>query len=194
MGQALTMRATSLAVSTALLGLAVIAALSFTYTVANFALPDLDRAVIVIAPEPPAPPPPAPVEPQVRQIQPTEMTAPSFPAPPQIVAAAVTAGTVEVAPGPALIEDPRWVRRPRDLARYYPRQALARGLEGEAVLDCRVSEIGVLSCAVVSESPADWGFGPAAVRIAQDHRMVPATRDGQAVEGRYRMRVPFRLN
>jgi hypothetical protein len=46
---------------------------------------------------------------------------------------------------------------------------------------------------VVSETPANWGFGRAALEIAGDYRMVPAMRDGQAIEGRYRMRVPFEV-
>jgi protein TonB len=194
MAQVLTMRATSLAASTAILGAAVLAALSFSYTVANFALPSLERSIVVIAPEPPAPPPAAPAPPPMRPTLPNEMTAPVIPAPPTEFLAPISSGDVEAAPGPVLVEDPRWLQRPRDLARYYPPRAIGRGVEGEAVLDCLVSRIGTLSCAVVSETPAGWGFGAAAVQIAEDHRMVPATRDGQPVEGRYRMRTPFRLN
>ncbi len=45
----------------------------------------------------------------------------------------------------------------------------------------------------MSETPANWGFGLAALRISRDYRMVPAMRDGQAVEGRHWMRVPFEV-
>jgi hypothetical protein len=46
----------------------------------------------------------------------------------------------------------------------------------------------------MSETPRGWGFGEAALAIAADHRMAPATRNGAPVEGRYTMRVPFELN
>lgn len=92
------------------------------------------------------------------------------------------------------IRQPRWTERPRDLARYYPRRALARGVEAWVVLDCIVGVSGALNCSVVSEAPEGWGFGEAALRIARDHRMEPALRDGVPVEGRYQMRVPFTLD
>lgn len=92
------------------------------------------------------------------------------------------------------IRQPQWRERPRDLARYYPQRALARGAEGWVVLDCIVGVTGALNCAVVSEAPEGWGFGEAALRIARDHNMVPAERDGVPIEGRYQMRVPFTLD
>jgi protein TonB len=65
---------------------------------------------------------------------------------------------------------------------------------GEPALPPTITNpLGALDCAVVSETPAGWGFGAAAVAIARDHRMAPATQDGRPVEGRYRMAVPFRL-
>jgi protein TonB len=109
-------------------------------------------------------------------------------------------GFVDVAQGSLapvampVITRPEWVRRPSGLTVYYPRRALNRGIEGEAALTCVVSVTGHLDCAVVSETPTGWGFGEAAIRIARDHRMVPAMRDGIAVEGRYSMRVPFQLD
>jgi len=96
--------------------------------------------------------------------------------------------------GPPTISNPHWLQTPRDLARYYPMMALRRDIEGEVQLDCLVTIAGALQCSVASETPANWGFGAAAIRIAQDYRMVPAMRDGAPVEARYRMRVPFRLN
>jgi protein TonB len=92
------------------------------------------------------------------------------------------------------IDNPRWSQRPTNLERYYPRRALQREIEGAAVLDCLVSTAGELTCSVISETPRGWDFGAAALRMAADHRMVPATRAGVPVEGRYRMRVPFNLD
>ncbi|HRO04993.1 MAG TPA: TonB family protein, partial [Terricaulis sp.] len=97
-------------------------------------------------------------------------------------------------PQPAEVTDPRWTRRPRDLSRFYPARARERGVEGEVLLDCAVSAQGALDCAVARETLAGWGFGEAAQRIAAEHRMVPATREGQPVAARYRMRLPFELN
>jgi protein TonB len=94
----------------------------------------------------------------------------------------------------AVITTPDWIRRPSDLAAYYPARALDRGREGVVVLDCLVGVDGRLGCAVLSETPSGWGFGEAALAIARDHEMVPATRDGAPVAAQYRMRVPFALS
>lgn len=97
------------------------------------------------------------------------------------------------AAGPIEITVPHWARRPSNLSSYYPPRALRFERDGLAVLDCIVRASGALDCRVASETPAGWGFGDAALRIAAAHRMIPATRDGTAVEGRYTMRVPFSL-
>ncbi|MDX2238883.1 MAG: TonB family protein [Hyphomonadaceae bacterium] len=93
----------------------------------------------------------------------------------------------------AVITTPDWIRRPSDLAAYYPERALDRGREGEVILDCVVGVDGRLGCTILSETPAGWNFGAAALAIARDHEMAPATRDGAPVEAQYRMRVPFTL-
>ena len=194
MADSLATRATSLAVSTAALGLAAFAALTFTISLRSDEPPPAG-GTIVASVEPP---------PQQRPADAQEDPAPAledfalFVAPPlaPVVASGVfaTASWPTQSSGPAIIEDPTWTERPHDLSRYYPPRALARGMEGEAVLDCRVDVFGALACSVRSETPAGWGFGAAALRIAADHRMAPATRDGMPVEGRYRMQVPFNLN
>lgn len=101
--------------------------------------------------------------------------------------------TLAFASPPAEITLPTWARVPRDLTRFYPHGALRQNVEGRAVLDCLVSTTGSLACALASETPTGWGFGPAALQIASEYRMIPATRDGAPVEGRYRMVVPFDL-
>lgn len=192
MSQTLAMRATSLAGSAALLGLAVMAALSVSYTVQRIA----ERSPPAIESMIESVPPPPPELPRTREPPPPDAAAPPLTdaAPPAIESdAPPIETTMPVAQAPVMIESPRWVERPRDLARYYPRRAIPRGVEGEVMLDCLVSTAGALRCAVASETPANWGFGEAALRIARDHRMVPATRAGEPVEGRYRMRVPFEL-
>lgn len=151
-------------------------------------------------------PPPAPPEPRRAEIRPIQTTpirvtdvidAP--PAPydgPDIVA---DAGADVLANGGAgdaaipVITRPDWLQRPHDLGAYYPERARDRGREGEVVLDCLVGTDGRLGCSVASETPTGWGFGRAALAIARDHQMVPATRDGAPVTAQYRMRVPFAL-
>lgn len=193
--QTAAMRTTSLALSALLLGAAVITALTMSITM----LPtDWGQDTPVIRTEtlePPAPPPP--VIRDTRPPAPQEQDEPTVIAPPLNFADAEPIPTTDPVPSgppaPETILRPHWLRTPTDLERFYPRRALQMGMQGEAVLDCRVSPAGALSCAVVRESPEGWGFGVAAQRIAAEYRMVPAMRGGVAVEGRYQMRVPFRV-
>lgn len=96
-----------------------------------------------------------------------------------------------VAAEPPLITAPVWVQRPRNTARFYPREAFMQGVEGQVVLDCMVEVSGRLECSVTSETPSDKGFGAAALAIAAAHVMQPATQAGVPVPARYRMIVPF---
>ncbi|MCX7356581.1 MAG: TonB family protein [Alphaproteobacteria bacterium] len=195
MTQSLGTRATSIGASAVLLGLAVFAAFSATisYQTEEGDLP-FTIPVFTLPPDPPppvarprTPPPERPLLPQ----QPDDIT---FRLTPPVVDAPPTSSYFsppEV--GLAQITNPRWLRQPRDLEIYYPSRALARDIPGQVVLDCMVDVAGALNCSVVSETPVNWGFGQAALRISRDYRMVPAMREGQAVEGRYRMRVPFEV-
>jgi protein TonB len=197
MTQSLGARATSLAASAALLGIAVFAA--FSVSIQLGADPPFLSGPIVDILDPP-PPEPAPLivrnttpPPPTETAEPQETTLPMYPVTPTEFVDFV--GPVEYGPpSPAEITNPRWLRRPQSLASYYPRRAMARDISGQVLLDCLVDTNGALNCSVISETPTNWGFGQAALRIAEDHRMVPATRDGQAVQGRYRMRVPFELD
>ena len=124
-----------------------------------------------------------------------------FPADPPLALAASAAMSSQSA-GPVFsgenlaptISDPHWIERPSDLSRYYPVRAVTRGVEGNAVVDCVVARSGWLTdCVVVSETPARMGFGQAAIRIARDHRMSPAMRDGVPIEARFILSTPFTL-
>lgn len=195
MANTLALRTTSLAASAALMGLAILGALSITYTAARFIQTDDGPTITTIEPpvlqSPPIDRPRLPPPPQNPEVTAQE----TVDAP---VAETVASDPVETTgvfdPGPAEITSPRWLQRPRNLARYYPARALDRGVTGRVQLDCRVSTQGALGCAVISETPSGWSFGAAALRIAAEHRMAPAMRDGVAVEGRYRMIVPFALD
>jgi TonB family protein len=73
---------------------------------------------------------------------------------------------------------PAWVNKPseQDLMAVYPLKAHGAG---RAVIQCEVSTEGVLrKCQVKSETPADQGFGVAALVLAPQFRFKPATRNG----------------
>lgn len=192
MSQSLQMRTASLGASMLLLGGALIAALSFKYVLPEIQFPE-PRPVMGEVEAPPQPPEPVrePIARPMTEDQPfLETLGPAVnnDAPPTY-----TTISIDGPPSITTVTNPTWVERPRDLARYYPRRAVRMNVEGSATLDCRVAVDGRLTCAVISETPPDWGFGEAAQRIAREYRMVPAMRNGQAIEARYVMRVPFNL-
>lgn len=189
-------RATSLGASALLMGGAVLLALTMSYTI----VPAFDpppSAPIEMTPEPPPPaPPPTTPRTPTQPIDELDVT----PLPP-LTPVSTTTDAAErpylgpIAPtGPVEVTRPHWLEQPRNLTRYYPRRAIERNIEGDVVLNCLVRVSGLLDCEVVAESPAGWGFSQAALRVAGAYRMAPATRGGVAVEGRYTMRVPFRID
>lgn len=193
MGETATVRATSLLASAGILTSLVIVALTFTYVLEGAdPFPEAPTFETVREP-PPTPPPPEPVRQPLRV--PTTVADPMttiLPSQPEDTTTEIVADGPPATFTAQEITDPQWLRRPRNLQRYYPRGAIARGVEGMVVLDCMVATSGNLNCRVISETPQDWGFGAAALRIAADHQMEPARSNGTAIEGRYRMRVPFR--
>lgn len=77
--------------------------------------------------------------------------------------------------------------------RYYPARAERMSVEGAATITCDVTALGLLSgCVVVSETPPDFGFGDAALKMSSLFKMRPATRDGVAVAGG-KVTVPIRF-
>ncbi len=195
MAQVLATRATSLAASTLLLGAAGLAALTASSVIEKFSLPETVPVESIFRDM--TPPEPAPRR-RAERVDDTafEVPLPLLHQPVAQAEAAPSSAAFEIgnAEEPVLIERPRWVRRPAGLDRYYPRRARDAGVEGVVELDCLVSAVGTLRCAVEAETPANWGFAAAALRMAGDHEMAPASRDGVAAEGRYHMRIPFQLD
>ncbi len=188
-------RSASLAASALMTGAAIIAALTISYAV-RLAGPALDGSPPIFVAE--IAPPPAPAEaprqrPAKRATDEAIPVTPEPSAPEEAQPSAPSSIGEVLSTQPISISEPHWLQRPRGLDRYYPTRAREAGVEGSVLLDCAVTTIGALQCAVVSETPANWGFGAAARRMSEAYRMAPATRDGQPVEGRYRMRIPFTL-
>ena len=92
---------------------------------------------------------------------------------------------------------PDWRQRAtgEDLARVYPRQAARRGVEGIAMVTCKVTKEGTMvDCAVEQEVPSSEGFGEAALKLMPKFRMRPLTRNGSPVDGGVvRLPIQFRL-
>ncbi|MDP1629868.1 MAG: energy transducer TonB [Caulobacter sp.] len=100
------------------------------------------------------------------------------------------------APGTEADRNPDWLMRPDgdQVARYYPERAVRMGVEGKVVLVCVVGTDTRLSdCKVVSEEPADFEFGDAAINLAAEMRMTPKIQDGLPVEGSVRLPIVFKL-
>lgn len=102
------------------------------------------------------------------------------------------------APAPAVIEDPDWVQLPTgaDFIAAFPRAAIEQGASGQALIECRVADEGRLGdCAVLSETPAEYGFGQATLALAEHFRMGPESLSGAPVDGGIvRLPIVWKLN
>lgn len=84
---------------------------------------------------------------------------------------------------------PRWIDPPRP---EYPRTWNRRLEAGTVTLSCGVTPDGELTtCAIVSESPTDRGFGEAALKSVAGARLSPKTVDGVAEAGQVKFTVRF---
>ncbi len=95
------------------------------------------------------------------------------------------------APRP-IIERPDWLQKPtdEDLSKYYPERAKTENMSGKVTIACMVTAEGLLTdCTTVTEQPAGYGFGAAALALSSFFLMKPKRIDGQPVAGG-KIRVP----
>ncbi len=91
---------------------------------------------------------------------------------------------------------PVWVRQPSadDFERLYPSRARSVSQQGQVTLACVINGEQRLECEVVSETPAGWGFGRAALGLSQRLIARPLLADGSPAEGAaFELPFDFRL-
>jgi TonB family protein len=95
----------------------------------------------------------------------------------------------------SIITMPDWAAKPAgsDIVPVYPKPALLAHIEGRATISCTVGVEGRLhECQVLTEDPAEQGFGDAALKLSVFFRMLPMTKDGHPVAGGV-IRIPVRF-
>lgn len=95
------------------------------------------------------------------------------------------------------VVNPDWLERPDGdkIAAAFPKLASMLGVEGRAVIACKVDARGALNhCEVVTENPPELGFGAAAVALSKSFKMSPKMVDGRATDdGDVRIPIGFKL-
>ena len=94
------------------------------------------------------------------------------------------------------IVEPDWIEKPtfEQMEPVYPAIGTALGIDGSAVLSCHVLANGRLQgCQVTSETPAELGFGKAALSLASYFRMSPKLEGGRPVEGSISIPIRFAM-
>lgn len=77
------------------------------------------------------------------------------------------------------------------ITQFYPRRAKEHHIEGNVVLDCTVNARLRYECTLVSETPPDWGFGRAALRMMDNFYLTAAAGEASPVGRRQRFPIHF---
>lgn len=102
------------------------------------------------------------------------------------IATGQTIAPPEFAEMRAVEGEPVWAVAPshEEIRRRHPPRAAERDQRGQVDLMCRVRDReGLLGCAIISEEPAGWGFGLAALRVSDLYRIAPVL-NGEPTLGR----------
>lgn len=84
----------------------------------------------------------------------------------------------------------QWSKLPVPTADDFPGRAMEQGVSGSATVRCTVGEAGGLTaCVLLSENPPGFGFGRAAIRVAQRAQIDTAAYTSETVE----TTIAFRL-
>lgn len=116
--------------------------------------------------------------------------------PAAVVAVFLIAAAPVMAPGTEADRDPDWLVKPDGalMARFYPIRAWREDMEGRATIVCAVGlDTRLIDCIVQSEAPTGYGFGKAALDLADEMRMAPAIRNGLPVKAQVRVPLVFKL-
>ncbi|CAN5336503.1 hypothetical protein BH11PSE2_BH11PSE2_06190 [soil metagenome] len=80
---------------------------------------------------------------------------------------------------------PQWIQQPRvtDIQSVFPAAALRAGRDGTVSLKCKVTvDGGLRNCSTANEGPLGFSFGEAALALAPQFTLKPASKAGKAVE------------
>lgn len=138
----------------------------------------------------PATPPAPSVDPRAAEDLMRDLTPPR-----QDPTAATSAPAAAALPGASTPAQPAravWAKRPSgaQLAAVYPATAQRRNVSGTVSMSCVIQPDLSLSCTVARENPPGFGFGAAALRVAQSYRAAPNLADGRPAPGA-RITVPI---
>ncbi|MDV6333038.1 energy transducer TonB [Asticcacaulis sp. 201] len=178
------------------------------------AVPDGPTYTVEILPLP-TPPAPTPQEPPASKVvihdpvKAPPTTVETLPVPPTLgpkvengpvspptLQPTITGGTdVQPTLAPAIVQV-RWTRFPDSaaLSDYYPEKAATAEVEGTAMVECTVlDKAGRVACTPLSETPGNYGFGKATVRMVQEKGRVDTTQGDIAVGAKLRASIKWTL-
>ncbi len=107
----------------------------------------------------------------------------------------VTEGTGTSVSNEPTYADAKWTRFPdgNALTEYYPQRATDDEMEGVATVECTVlDQSGRVSCVALHETPGNYGFGKATVRMVQDKGRVDTSGGQLKVGSKLRVTVSWK--
>jgi TonB family protein len=94
-------------------------------------------------------------------------------------------------PGERIQLQSEWEMRRRPREAFYPQEALTHERQGSAILACVIQEDRTVDCSVLSETPAEFGFGLAAVRLRESMQVTEEAFGQPGLSAGDRIRTPI---